>query len=344
MNKMTKLGVSALCGSLAAISAANAGELTVTGGVDMSWVSLENETTGNPIGMGSNLTFKGSGELDNGTTIALTVANTNAAGYSNTNVTLTTPSMGVFRIDHGTSGTGLDALDDKTPTAWEETWGTAVTTGIDLVDGVATGTNIQWTPSSDMLPDGISGTLTWAPHASGMNAADKTSSGDSGDNFGSGFDVVANIDFGSFGVDGLTLHAGMSNIDYTDEARIHTGDRSEYALHAVYAINNFTLGYGETRENIQTRAGGGVSGYDNTMWGVSFNVNDDLSISYGNLESTKVVMGGTDVTSEASSVQVAYTVGGASWRLAETTADNVSYNSAAGEDNDGTTISVSLAF
>ena len=31
MNKLTKLGVSALCGSLAAISAANAGDLTVTG-------------------------------------------------------------------------------------------------------------------------------------------------------------------------------------------------------------------------------------------------------------------------------------------------------------------------
>jgi len=81
-----------------------------------------------------------------------------------------------------------------------------------------------------------------------------------------------------------------------------------------------------------------------TMWGVSFNVNDDLSISYGTTESTKVVNGGTNVTAEVSSVQVAYTVGGASIRLAETSADNVAYNSTAGEDNDGTTLSVSLAF
>ena len=48
MNKLNKIGVSALCGSLAAISAANAGDLTVTGGVDMSWISLDDETTGNP--------------------------------------------------------------------------------------------------------------------------------------------------------------------------------------------------------------------------------------------------------------------------------------------------------
>jgi len=58
MNKVTKLGVSALCGSLAAISAANAGDLSVTGGADMSWISLDDQTTGNPIGMGSNLHFQ----------------------------------------------------------------------------------------------------------------------------------------------------------------------------------------------------------------------------------------------------------------------------------------------
>ena len=52
MNKMTKLGVSALCGSLAAVSAANAGALSVSGGIDMSWVSFDVEVTGSPIGIG----------------------------------------------------------------------------------------------------------------------------------------------------------------------------------------------------------------------------------------------------------------------------------------------------
>ena len=66
MNKLTKVGLSALCGSLAAVSAAKAGDMTVTGGADMSYVTGANYVTGNPIGMGSNLTFKGSGELDNG--------------------------------------------------------------------------------------------------------------------------------------------------------------------------------------------------------------------------------------------------------------------------------------
>ena len=82
MNKLTKIGVSALCGSLAAVSAANAGDLAVTGGIDMSWTSLEGETTGNPIGIGSNVNFTGSGELDNGVGVALAIAYTNKAAYS----------------------------------------------------------------------------------------------------------------------------------------------------------------------------------------------------------------------------------------------------------------------
>ena len=69
MNKLTKVGCSALCGSLAAISAANAGDLTVTGGADLTYFS-NSGSSGNPIGMASAVTFKGSGELDNGWTFA----------------------------------------------------------------------------------------------------------------------------------------------------------------------------------------------------------------------------------------------------------------------------------
>ena len=135
MNKLTKLGASALCGSLAAVSAANAGELTVTGGVDMSWISLDDQTTGNPIGMGSNLTFSGSGELDNGWSVALSVAMTNSDAYSNTNVVVTVPALGDIRIDQGTSATGISRIDDVTPNVWEEAYAVGIGTGINNVDG-----------------------------------------------------------------------------------------------------------------------------------------------------------------------------------------------------------------
>ena len=62
MNKLGKVGVSALCGSLAGISAANAGDLTVTGGATLTWFQQDAATTGNPIGMASAVGFSGSGE------------------------------------------------------------------------------------------------------------------------------------------------------------------------------------------------------------------------------------------------------------------------------------------
>jgi hypothetical protein len=40
MNKLTKVGCSALCGSLAAIVSANAGTLTVSGGADLTFTSI----------------------------------------------------------------------------------------------------------------------------------------------------------------------------------------------------------------------------------------------------------------------------------------------------------------
>ena len=156
MNKITKLGVSALCGSLAAVSAANAGDLSVTGGVDMSWLSLDNETTGNPIGMGSNLTFSGSGELENGWGVALSVAMANLDAYSNTNVTVTIPSLGDLRIDQGTSATGISRIDDVTPNVWEEAYAVGVGAGINLVAGSSGGSTIL--PLQTPFPTVLHGT------------------------------------------------------------------------------------------------------------------------------------------------------------------------------------------
>ena len=191
MNKITKLGVSALCGTLATVSAANAGDLSVTGGVDMSWVSLDNQTTGNPIGMGSNLTFKGSGELDNGWTFDLTVAMLNQDAYSNTNVTVTMGGLGKLDFNQGNSGNGIDALDDKMPTAWEEPWGNALGTGVKLVSGSGPQNNLMYTTPTIA---GSTITFTMAPDVGSGDVADKASSGHGGST-GAGHDVTVTFVF-----------------------------------------------------------------------------------------------------------------------------------------------------
>jgi outer membrane protein OmpU len=338
MNKFTKLGVSALCGSLAAVSAANAGELTVTGGVDMSWVSLDDSTTGNPIGMGSNLTFSGSGELDNGWNVALSVAMLNQDAYSNTNVVVTVPAFGDIRIDQGSSGTGIDRMDDVTPTVWEESHGAGIGSGMNTVAGTSGGSLIEYTPN--MLPDGLTARLAYTPDAAGSNSGDKASSGMSTSPEGSGYDVMLVATDALTGMEGLTIYAGMSKISQDSTNSGYDGDQDEQSYAAIYAAGGFTVGYQWSEED--TGASSGVLEYENTGYGITFNVNDDLSVGYNHFESDQD--NDTDVTMEATSYQIAYSVGGASIRIAEVDVDNSAYQTATMYDKSGTVISVSLAF
>ena len=135
MNKLTKIGVSALCGSLASV-AANAGSMEVLGGATATYSSHEGQVTGNSLGMNSGLTFKGSGELDNGTTFTLTLTGADQDAYSSGSIAMTTPSMGGIKINQASGGTGVDRYDDMMPTAWEETNGTSLGTGLQTVAGV----------------------------------------------------------------------------------------------------------------------------------------------------------------------------------------------------------------
>jgi len=338
MNKLTKIGASALCGSLAAIASANAGDLSVTGGVDMSWISLDDETTGNPIGIGSNLTFSGSGELDNGWSVALSVANTNANAYSNTNVVVGIPGLGDIRIDQGTSGTGIDRMDDMTPNVWEEAYGTGLGSGIRTVNGSSGGTTIEFTPSG--TPDGVTARLAWSPASAGSNSADKGSSGDDGSVAGSAWDITVDASSDLIGVEGLSIYAGISETEQAVNAAAYSGDQDETTVGVKYAVGSFTLGYQWSEEDLGRASG--ATKYENDGYGITFNVNDDLSIGYNHYESEQT--NSTNVTAEASSMQIAYTMGGASIRLAEASVDNAKYQTTAAYDRDATTISVSLAF
>ena len=92
----------------------------------------------------------------------------------------------------------------------------------------------------------------------------------------------------------------------------------------------------------QTSTAAAVSSYENNAYGLSFAVNDDLSLSYGVHKSDQSKQNGTSVELEGSSLQLAYSMGGASIKVAETSVDNGNYNSAT--DKDATTVALTLAF
>ena len=339
MNKLTKIGVSALCGSLAAVSAANAGSMAVGGTATATWTKLDYGVTGNPLGMATWLTFVGSGELDNGSTFSVTIAHDDKSAYSTSNIALTTPGLGTFTYDEG-GGTGLDRIDDMMPTAWEEVDGTGVGAGLQTVSGVGGVNDVEWA-SGDLLTGGLSAYIAYSPKPDGGNAADKKGTGAAGAPVdGPGWDIVLQH---SGITDGLNVFAGYSTISQGKDD-VTDGDRVQTAIGATYAIGGVTVGYQYSRDNREQL--NGVSYYENDAYGISFNVNDDLSISYAVHKSDQVYNAGqgTNVELEASSIQLAYTMGGATLKVAETEVDNAEYLSTTTADRSGTTVALSLAF
>jgi len=336
MNKLTKLGVSALCGSLAAAASANAGSLTAAGGIDMTWVSMDEENTGNPIGIGSNYTLSGDGELDNGWAVGIDILMKNKANYSVTNVDVTIPALGDIHISGGVSGTGIDRMDDKTPNVWEEAYASGLSTGIQTVYGGSGGTGIEYTPN--MLPDGVTARIHWSPDASGSVTNDKGSSG-AATGQGASYDITLELGEAVTGMSGLNIYGGIANVS-SDGSGNNDGDRDEQTIGATYAVGGFTLGYQWSEQDL------GISSseqqYDNEGYGITFAINDDLSIGYNNYESEQTST--TNVTAEAESIQIAYSMGGASIRLMDASATNMDYNTGAAFDRDNTVLSVALAF
>ena len=327
MNKLTKIGVSALCGSLASVAAANAGSMDVTGGASATYTSLSDSVVGNPLGMTTALTFTGNGELDNGSTFKVTIAHTNKSAYSTSSIALTTPSLGTFTYDEG-GGTGIDRIDDMMPTAWEETDGTGLATGARTVSGAGGHSDIEWNVGMG-LPDGMNVYASFAPRPDGSQNAKKSSSGASTTGDGNGWDLVITH---SGLLDGLNVFAGLSSV----EQNATLGDKDAEAYGATYAIGGATVGYQHSRNN-NIAAG---TYYENDAYGISYRVNDDLTVSYGVHESKS--NSGSTGDAKAESFQISYSVGGASIKFAETSADSVHYVS--GTNREGRTVALTLAF
>jgi outer membrane protein OmpU len=128
MNKFKKIGLTALAGSLVAVSA-NAIELSVSGATSVSYTSSSTKTAaagaqgpgGQAIGVDTGIYFNGSGELENGWTVSTFAAfdDGRALGLSSSQLTLGMGSLGsvVFAQSFGTAANGID---DMTPRVKEE--------------------------------------------------------------------------------------------------------------------------------------------------------------------------------------------------------------------------------
>ena len=116
MDKLKKLGLTALAGSLVATSVA-AGDLGVTGSWSWSWDSQDSDESGNPMSMGDSVNFSASGETDQGWT-ATWALELDAGNFDDQSLSLDFGDGGVFQYGGASKGgRGIGLVADYVPSA-----------------------------------------------------------------------------------------------------------------------------------------------------------------------------------------------------------------------------------
>jgi hypothetical protein len=335
MKNITKVGLSALAGALA-LTSANAGEMSLSGSMEASYTKGSGYlTTGNPLGMDRELSVTGSGELDNGTTVSYKQTITDAMAFNDSelvfgNVLGTTASIAMT-----STGSPISAIDDVTPTAFEEA--NALIGSIDDVNGMDGTYGLRFT-MADVLGSGFKVDAMYTTDVgSGDAQADNGTSGELGGTSGDGQEITIT---GSVPmVEGLDVGVGYFNQD--TESKVTTGNygQDEGTAYIKYSTGPVSVGF--QRGVVEVQGATSSTLYDNEMIGISYKISDDLSVSYNELESRKSQRG-TDIDQEFDSISVSYSMGGMTIGIADADVSNASYTS--GRTMDETSVSLSIAF
>jgi hypothetical protein len=329
---------------LFAVSTAQAGEMTVTGSMQATYQSEIDRTTGNPLGMDREIKFSGSTELDNGISMSVMQDFTDAGAFGDAKITFGNVG-GLVDIYVGTDGSELDAIDDITPTAFEEANGSGSGSYKD-VGGLAGEMGIGFKASLPIL-----GTVSgqYVPKADATENADKTASGTGNANEinGSGTELVVKTPLGDLPFVGDFLGGNTLTLGYAEEETAsvaNTTDRLELTAALTGSIGN--LSYGYQREHIdagQTVALTDAVFYNVETIGLAYAINDALSISYNITEQKQHnVAADSSFEQETDAINIGYTVGGITIGFQDASTDNA--NMVKDVSDDTRTVSVKAAF
>ena len=309
MNNLKKVGLTALGTAMVATSA-NAATMSVSGGTSLFFGGEDNSNGGNGWSMTDQLDFNASGEMDNGLSLSLYLQlDTGSATFDDRKLTIGTDGMGTLTFSgHGSSGP-VGAWDDLTPSANEESWGTSIGGSVDGPTNAAIGNNsfiYDYTVS-----DGIAIKAAYLPSKASAVMQSSTEIG---------------IQY--TGMEGLTVSAAMGENN-------SAADQIDLSVFNIkYAMGPITVGY----QANESDAGTGVD-EDFTAYGISYQVNDDVAVSYG---ASSLDYGDSQEDQESSAVSVSFTAGGVAMSASHQTTDNVQGTDAS--DNSSYEINFSFAF
>tara|TARA_B100000945_G_C20337702_1_gene575780 strand:- start:123 stop:1079 length:957 start_codon:yes stop_codon:yes gene_type:complete len=318
MNTFKKIGLTALAGSLV-VTSAYAGSMSVSGGASIGLKNTSKTATGKSWTMGNQLTFSGSGELDNGMNVSLSFvldqADDSTTGIANApfdshSVTISSDDLGTL-VFSGEGGSSAQSAIDTT--AAGDLWNNG--SGFTAPRSAEAGDNsMMYTLPS--LMDDLTLKASYSPGSAGGGSATAWSASYSG-------------------VEGLSVDYAVGQTDTIGS------EEEQVVMKGSYAWGSFTLGASNTTNKYDAAAS---VDEEISSWEVAYTVSDDLSISYG---TETLDTEGSAVDEEAEGINVSYTTGGVTISATSyefSGKNNTTTESASGGDVERWALSATFAF
>ena len=339
MKNWKKAGVTALAGSLVALSA-QAGEMSVSGGATLTYSANTGAqdsgklSTSTAIGMGSEgsrwgmnrtISASGSGEMDNGWTVTVSQSLANG-GLTANGITLDMGDAGSLNYETSTGSRGIGKISDMLPTADEDAGN-----GLDA-DGTGTGSGVSgkvsggvkgfhYSKAMDMIEVGIG----YAPKGGKNVGAGNTSGQGAGM---SSTSVFVKID----PMDGLEIGAGWGE---TANALVIEQANDHETMYASYVWGSVTIAAQQSEVDYYNSANDDES----TAFGVLYAINDEMSISYQDRENDQA---NNTIDEEITGWSASYTMGSMTFKAH--TNEGTGMDNTANKTSEHTEIGVTFAF
>ena len=313
MNNFKKIGLSALAGSLALATSAQAFDASVSVESQAVYSSAQgneaaNEASnGKGIGVDTDVAFSGSGELDMGWTVSVFHSLDTDTNVTNTSTQMTVGmgSLGTLQFND-VGGASTNGIDDVLPFAYEEPWdGTTGTSEFNIFGSQLNNGSLTYRmPAMEMMGATINASVDYDPNANVAAPSAGAVGGDAAS--GEGFTVAIAHE------SGLTIGGGATSVGDTDA---RTGE-SGATGYLKYSNGPLTVAYQEFYHNASsTTAGTTTRGTDTDGDGYAIAYSSgDMTFSYSVQNEQTNAVGATAALEEEemSAIQAAYTMGGMS--------------------------------
>ena len=316
MNKLKKIGLTALAGSLVATSVHAGGALSVSGDSSITVANNSQLATGKNWSMGNSVVFSGSGETDGGINVAVSFeldqgAADGSGPFDSHSITLSTDTLGSLTFA-GHGGSSAQSAIDTTAAGdlWDNTLGISTTNAVQS-SKAGNDSMIYTLPT---IADGFGAQLSYAPQTTGHESSS-----------------AWNISY--TGIEGLAVHYGQGNDNDTANTDIDVS-----TMKISYAYGPVTAGYSYTDYDHVTAS----SDQEVTSYNISYTVSENISVSYG-METFE--RPGTTADIDVDGISASYTSGGMTLSVTSINADNVDHSSTAvNNDNEFWKLGASFAF